>query len=72
MKALRTSLLGVIGLFMFCSCGLFGPAKPYDQGDDPGALELDQTHPERQPPKKLSACEPIDYLLPWRLLHCKR
>lgn len=72
MKALRTTLLGVIGLFVFCSCGLFGPSKPYNQGDRHDPIQLDQPHPEKEPPKKLSACRPIDYLLPWRLRHCKR
>ncbi len=68
MNLLRTCSLGVIGLLVLSSCGLFGPDKPYVQGDDQrDPLVLDRNHPEAQPDDERDSPKAIDYLLPWRL-----
>ena len=72
MKPLRTGIFGLIGLLVLSSCSLFGPAKPYDQGDRNDPLVLDKEHPDKRRIAKGEACKPIDYLLPWRLVHCER
>jgi hypothetical protein len=71
MKLFRTWFLGVLGLLILTSCGLFGPRKPYHQGDRPEPLVLDQQHPERRTPKHSEGHKPIDYVLPWRLVRNK-
>ena len=68
MKRLRTWLSGLIGLLVFSSCGLFGPEKPYNQGDRRDPLILDQPHPEKPPANSSESPSFIDYLFPWRLL----
>ena len=70
MKLLRLWLLGVIGLLGLTSCGLFGPEKPYNQGDRRDPLVLDGQHPEKERADK-HGHKPMDYLLPWRLVHHK-
>ena len=68
MNLLRACVLGAIGSLVLSSCGLFGPAKPYRQGDDQDEpLYLDRDYPEAQPEEKSASHKPIDYLLPWRL-----
>ncbi len=73
MKALRTWLLGMMGLLVFTSCSLFGPEKPYNQGDrqDHPPLELDQPHPEKRRAGDSEGHTVIDYMLPWRLVLSK-
>lgn len=68
MKLIRTWLLGLIGLFVLTSCGLFGPPEPYDQGDRYDPLVLDRPHPEKRRVAKDGGNRPLDYLFPWRLL----
>ena len=68
MNLLRTCSLGVIGLLVLSSCGLFGPDKPYVQGDDErDPLVLDRNHPEAQPDVERDPRTPIAYLVPGRL-----
>ena len=67
MNLLRTWLPGLLGLLLLPSCGLFGPKKPYDQGDQHAPLVLDREYPERRDPAEVDSPKPIDYLLPWRL-----
>ena len=67
MNLLRTWLLGLIGLLLLTSCGLFGPKKPYNQVDTHDPLVLDREYPERRRPAAADSPKPIDYLLPWRL-----
>ena len=72
MRLLGTCLFGLAVLIMFSSCGLFRPAKPYEQGNRNDPLVLDSQHPEKHPETKKEPCKPVDYLLPWRLKSCER
>ena len=67
MNLLRTWLMGVIGLLALTSCGLFGPEKPYNQGEQLDPLVLDRDYPEQRRSSDADSPKPIDYLLPWRL-----
>ena len=61
-------MLGIVGLLVFTSCSLFGPEKPYNQGDEEDTLILDQPHPEKRPAGDSEAYKPVDFIFPWRLV----